>query len=111
MNLQKFQELTDHYIAAFEMTNGPQHTEYYKWRIAKAFRPMMEEAMAASDEELSQKLYAVKRKTANLIDSYTQPFNGLVNFAKQEPETVRKMFLDLFAVAEAELDTYLWLKE
>lgn len=105
MNPQKFQELTDHYIAAFEMTNGPQHTEYYKWRIAKAFRPMMEEAMAASDAELSQKLYAVKRMTANLIDSYTQPFSGLVNFAKEEPGTVRGMFRDLFAVVEADVET------
>lgn len=104
MNPQRFQELTDHYIDAFEMTNAPKHTEYYKWQIAKKFRPAMDEALAASDEELPQKLYSVKRLTANLIDSYTQPFNGLVNFAKQEPGTVRKMFLDLFAVAEAGLE-------
>lgn len=36
-----------------------------------------------------------------MIDSYTQPFNGLVEFSKKEPETVRKMFLDLFQTAEA----------
>lgn len=104
MNPQRFQELTDRYIDAFEEINTKRNLEYYKWQIAKKFRPAMDEALAASDEELPQKLYAVKRLTANLIDSYTQPFNGLVNFAKQEPGTVRQMFLDLFAVSEAGLE-------
>ena len=70
MNLQKFQELTDHYIDSFELTNSKPHTEYDKWEIAKKFRPAMDEALAASDEELPQKLYNVKKLTANVIDSY-----------------------------------------
>ena len=101
MNPQRFQELTAHYIDEFEMINSGRQLEYYKWQIAKKFRPAMEEALSASDGDFSRKLYDVKKLTANLIDSYTQPFNGLVNFAKQEPGTVRDMFRELFAVAEA----------
>ena len=103
MNLQRFQELTDHYIDSFELTNSKPHTEYYKWEFAKKFRPAMDEALAASDEELPQKLYNVKKLTANVIDSYTQPFNGLVNFAKKEPVTIRNMFKELFAINEADI--------
>ncbi len=103
MNPQRFQELTAHYIDEFEMINSGRQLEYYKWQIAKKFRPAMEEALAASDGDFSRKLYDVKKLTANLIDSYTQPFNGLVNFAKQEPGTVRDMFRELFAVAEADV--------
>ena len=105
MNPQKFQDLADHYIAAFEMTNNKQHIEYYKWQMAKSFRPAMDEALAASDEELPRKLYAVKKLTRNVIDSFVQPFHGLSEFAKKEPATVRGMFRDLFAVAEADVET------
>ena len=36
-----------------------------------------------------------------MIDSYTQPFNGLVEFSrKNESETIRQMFRDLFSVSE-----------
>lgn len=33
----------------------------------------------------------------NIIDSYTQPFYGLVKFAREEPETVQQMFMDLYS--------------
>lgn len=38
-----------------------------------------------------------------MIDSYTQPLNGLVEFAKKEPDTVRSMFLDLLRTAAADV--------
>lgn len=42
-------------------------------------------------------LYQVKDCSKNIIDSYTQPFYGLVEFARREPETVRQMFIDLYS--------------
>lgn len=103
MNYQHLQEIIDHYIDLFPETNGPVHMEYYKWQIIYRFRPMMDEALAASDAEFSGKLYAVKKLTANVIDSYTQPLNGLVEFSKKEPATVRNMFLTLYQSTESDV--------
>lgn len=103
MNYQHLQEIIDHYIDLFPETNGPVHMEYYKWRIIDRFRSMMDEALAASDEEFPTKLYAVKKLTANVIDSYTQPLNGLVEFSKKEPATVREMFATLFQATDADV--------
>jgi hypothetical protein len=101
MNTEHLQQIIDHYLARFEELNGPVHMEYYKWQIAYQFKPLMDEALVGPVEEFSAKLNAAKNLTQNMIDSYTQPFNGLVEFSKKEPETVRKMFLDLFQTAEA----------
>ena len=94
MNERRIWQLFDSYIEKFEVINT-KHEEYYKWQIAKDFKPMMDAALEASSEEFASKLYDVKRLTANLIDSYTTPLNGLCVFAKSEPETVRAMFKEL----------------
>ncbi|MCR4621964.1 MAG: hypothetical protein K5663_07770 [Clostridiales bacterium] len=99
MNNQHLQQIIDNYITRFVELNAPGNEEYYKWQIIWQFRPMMDEALAAKDEDFSTKLYSVKKLTSNLIDSYTQPFNGLVEFSKKEPATVRTMFTELFQVA------------
>lgn len=96
MNDNHVQQIFSHYIDKFEYINNHNHQEYYKWQIAKRFRPEMDAALSATDEFFATKLYAVKKLTSNLIDSYTQPFHGLVKFAEQEPETVRNMFTMLF---------------
>ncbi len=100
MDDSHLQQIMDHYIAFFPESNGPAHTEYYKWQIIQRFRPAMDEALAASDAELPVRLAAVKKLTRNLIDSHTQPLNGLVAFSKEEPATVRSMFTELFQAAE-----------
>lgn len=97
MNLIHLQQIFDHYIEKFEAINGPVHMEYYKWQIAKRFKPLMDVALNSADDELPEKLYAVRKITQNVIDSYTQPFTGLSKFAEKEPQTVRRMFFDLFA--------------
>lgn len=96
MNDNHVQQIFAHYIDKFEYINNQNHQEYYKWQITKRFRPEMDDALDAPTEEFSTKLYAVKKLTSNLIDSYTQPFHGLVKFAEHEPETVRNMFTMLF---------------
>ena len=94
MNENRVYQLFDNYIKKFEIINT-KHEEYYKWQIAKSFKPMMDIALGTSTEEFATRLYDVKRLTANLIDSYTTPLNGLCVFAKSEPETVRTMFKEL----------------
>lgn len=91
MNNNHLQQIFAHYIDRFEELNNFEHREYYKWQIAKRFHKEMDDALSSSDSELPAKLYELKKLSANLIDSYTQPFHGLVKFAEEEPQTVREM--------------------
>lgn len=97
MNTNHLQQIFAHYIEQFDRINNTEHQEYYKWQIIKVFHDKMENALSASAEEFPKKLYELKKLTSNLIDSYTQPFLGLVKFAEKEPETVRQMFLSLYS--------------
>lgn len=96
MNQKNLNDIFEHYIEKFEEINNPDHFEVYKWIIAQKFRPMMDEALVSSDDEFSDKLLKVRNLTENIIDSYLQPFYGLVKCAKEEPDAVRQLFLDLF---------------
>ena len=91
------QQIFAHYIDQFEKINNAKHREYYKWQITKRFHDEMDSTLNASAEEFPTKLYEMKKLSDNLIDSYTQPFLGLVKFAEREPENVREMFRKLYS--------------
>ena len=98
MNKANLQQIFSHYLEKFEyITDKNSNDENYKWFICKKFRQLMDEALAAESEDFASALYKAKAVTANLIDSFTQPFAGLVEFAKREPETVREMFQNLYS--------------
>lgn len=99
MNEKNLQQILENYIEKFEEVNNMEHREYYKWQIAKIFRPMMDDALKSEDAEFIRKLKEIRKKTGNFIDSYTQPFGGLIRFADKwgEVEKVRKMFQELFS--------------
>lgn len=104
MNKANLQQIFSHYLEKFEyITDKNSHNENYKWFICKKFRKLMDEALASESESFASALYKVKSVTANLIDSYTQPFAGLVEFAKHDPETVREMFLNLYSDDEGDI--------
>ena len=103
MNVTHFNQIVSNYIDKFEYLNDKDHWEYYKWEIAGQFRTVMDAALSASADDFPKALSAAKKLSANLIDSYTQPFSGLVEFSKREPETVRGMFLDLYAVDDGDV--------
>ena len=96
MNDTHLQQIFTNYIKCFDKLNDPAHAEYYKWQVAKEFKTQMDKAFEETEEFFPAKLYEVKKLTENMIDSYTQPFNGLVEFSKREPVTVKEMFIDLF---------------
>ena len=103
MNSSNLHQIFSHYIERFEEINAKGSEEYYKWSIAAKFRPMMDEALTSDADVFPVKIKAVRDSTENLIDSYTQPFSGLCSFAAEEPETVRQMFIDLFADDQGDL--------
>lgn len=98
MNENHLQQIFANYIEKFEELNAPGPEEYYKWQIAKQFKPMMDDALNSDDAEFIEKLKQIKRKTGNFIDNYTQPFGGLIKFAREPGETgtVRRMFQKLY---------------
>jgi hypothetical protein len=105
MNNNNLQQIFSNYIEKFEFINNDTHNEIYKWEVAKNFRILMEDALSKEGTEFAEALYKVKAATFNIIDSYTQPFYGLVEFAREEPDTVKKMFLALYSDDAGDLQT------
>lgn len=97
MNKNQMHQIFAHYIDNFELVNDKEHSEYYKWQVCYEFRKLMDDALAADLADFADALYQVKECSRNIIDSYTQPFYGLVEFARREPETVQQMFMDLYS--------------
>ena len=97
MNTNHLSQIFTNYIEKFEYINNTEHHENYKWIAAKKFRSLMDAALTAETGDFAALLYKAKVSTVNIIDSYITPFNGLVEFARREPETVREMFRSLYA--------------
>lgn len=90
MNKNQIHSIFKNYIENFERLNNEVNSEYYKWQICYEFKNLMDDALATETERFAEALYKVKECSRNIIDSYTQPFYGLVKYAQEEPETVRK---------------------
>jgi len=97
MNKEHLEQIFQHYLGKFDYMNVHPSTEWYKWKIAKEFPAAMDRALAAPVHAFPAALLDAQKLTENLIDNFTQPFYGLCQFAKQEPEEVRSMFRDLYA--------------
>lgn len=104
MNRDNLQQIINNYIDRFGELNTPPKMEYYKWQIICQFRPMMDAALASPIDEFHARLDTARKLTQNLIDSRILPFRGLVEFAEEEPDTVRNMFRDLLQMAEASVE-------
>ena len=79
MNKTHFDQIIANYVDKFADLNSPAtgQDETYKWRIAKQFKPKMDAALTASDEELSKALFSLRQLTYNLIDSTILPLTAL----------------------------------
>ena len=96
MNKNNLYQIFQGYIDKFDYFNDETHTEYYKWQICHSFPLLMKKALESPEEDFAKALYEVKKCTYNIIDSYTTPFNGLVELSRKDPEIVRRMFIDLY---------------
>lgn len=91
MNLNNLHEIFRKYIEKFEYINTV-HEEIYKWKIAEEFQ-----SFDLNAEDFESEMKRLLKISENLIDNgYSMPFTGLAEYAKQEPETVRKIFKDLY---------------
>ena len=112
MNRKSLNQLFDAYIQHFETLNDSTNDESYKWGAIVDFQKAFD--LTVSDDALPGMLKEAKEATANLIDSYTQPFSGLVELAKREPEAVRSMLTALLeddggdlVARQEKIDTFL----
>ena len=80
------------YINKFHFLNEPPRSEGYKWYSVVQFKDVFD--LDAPD--FVAMLKKARQVTYNIIDSYNQPFGGLVKLAEKEPEVVREMFRALF---------------
>ena len=112
MNRKNLNQIFDAYIQHFELLNDSQNDESYKWRAIVDFRKAFD--LTVPDDALAGMLKEARVATVNLIDSYTQPFGGLVELAKREPGIVRTMLMALLkddggdlVVRQNKIDTFL----
>ena len=93
MNRKNLNQIFDAYIQQFEVLNDSHNDENYKWNAIVEFQKAFD--LSVSDDALAGMLKEARDATHNIIDNYTQPFYGLVELAKKEPETVRSMLTAL----------------
>lgn len=103
MNKNNIHQIFQEYIDKFDFLNEEPRIEYYKWQICNEYPILMKKALDSQQDDFPKALYEVKKCTQNLIDSYTTPFNGLVELSRKEPETVQKMFIDLYTADDGDL--------
>lgn len=92
MNRNQLRQLFANYIEKFEYINSPVNNETYKWAIVRQYQ----DTFNLEAPDLSNMLAEVCKISSNLVDSTTQPFYALYIYAREEPETVRSMFQELF---------------
>ena len=93
MNRKNLNQIFDAYIQHFAVLNDSHNNESYKWSAIVDFQKAFD--LSVSADGFAGMLKEAKDATENLIDSYTQPFHGLYELAKREPETVRAMLTAL----------------
>lgn len=97
MNTNNLNLIFSHYVDKFDFINDSAHEEYYKWQVCNEFPVLMKKALEIDDEEFPRALYEVKKYTFNIIDSYTQPMSGLVDFARKDAPATRELLKNLYA--------------
>lgn len=114
MNRKNLNQIFDAYIQKFEVLNDSHNNENYKWSAIVEFQKAFD--LSVSDDALSGMLKEAKIASENLIDSYTQPFHGLVELAKPDraPDAVRAMLTALLeddggdlVARQEKIDTFL----
>lgn len=112
MNRKNLNQIFDAYIQHFAVLNDSHNNESYKWSAIVDFQKAFD--LSVSADGFAGMLKEAKDATENLIDSYTQPFHGLYELAKREPETVRAMLTALLeddggdlVARQEKIDTFL----
>lgn len=96
MNTKNLNLIFQNYVSRFEYLNAPDGAdENYKWYAVRNFQNIFD----IDAPDFAAMLKQACKATMNLIDSYMQPFGGLVVMVEKcgEAETIREMFRQLYA--------------
>lgn len=98
MDTKNMIRIFDNYIDRFKWLTAPEPfgaDESYKWKAVLEFQMVFD----LEADNFADVLKEGKLASGNLIDSYMQPFGGLVAMAEKngEAENIRNMFRRLFA--------------
>ena len=89
MNKERLEQIFQRYLEKFDEMNITESSEWYKWKVAKDFPEVMNQALASADEAFPDALRKAERVTEDLLDNqYVYPFSGLCQIADKEPGTV-----------------------
>ena len=91
MNRKSLNQIFAVYIDKFRFLNEDPQCEGYKWYSVVQFK----EAFDLDAPDFAAMLKKAKQVTYNIIDSYNQPFGGVVKIAEQsaeDDEAVRELF-------------------
>lgn len=112
MDRKNLNQIFDAYISQFEYLNNDENDENYKWLAVAEFQKVFD--LDAPTDGFAGMLKEARDATHNIIDSYMQPFYGLVELARKEPETVRAMLIALLeddggdlTARQEKIDTFL----
>lgn len=94
MNRERLDKLVSIYIDKFYMLTSEEIDENMKWRAAYHFKNNFD-INAENFYEMFK--YAMSESSIVVNNGTVQPINGMLKLISYEPETVRRLFADLFA--------------
>lgn len=100
MNDQNLSIVFQNYISKFDEMNDSKHHETYKWEAVRHFQ----DSWDLEADDFAAMFKKSVGATDNLINNrIMQPTSGILELARQEPETVRTLFRTLFAADGGDL--------
>ena len=101
MNKDRLQKIFDNYVERYDVINGPENHEIYKWTAASNFQKYWD----VDAGNFGDMFKLAMDDAESLFDvNSQQPVNGVVFLCNQGPETmeaVRQAFRDLFSADES----------
>lgn len=103
MNKENLHELINRYEDNFDLINGKEHDELFKWKAMKVWRDEWQKPDTAF-ASFAERFNSARKEFSLFIDnSRMHPSTGVVKLWEKEPESVERLFCDvLFADAHGD---------
>ena len=92
MNIENLHTLIDRYETHYELLNGPEHNEKFKWAAIRQFQDVWF-SDASRELPFDKKFKLATKECSFLIDGIrSYPTSGIVKMAEQRPEQLESLF-------------------
>ena len=97
MNYDNLHELINRYESKIDLLYGTEHYELFKWEAFKTWRDAWFEP-SQGFSSFGEKFSAARKGLGWFMDnSRMHPSTGVIKLWEKEPETVERLFTELFA--------------